>query len=194
MAQTNTSAFINFVQLIYYFGYPLASCPCLKLCLSPNPRNGLSLNLWPPGMTQRPWVESVYSQPPVLIPQQSELFFQGNEQTGWWSSSPHYIMFLRTSPLQREEKKSLFSRPILLGRQTDSTLAFTEACCSHLLTEPSPKPPCRGHSLCSWKMAFLVGRFGMSFLQARSFRRLKKCDISGLLFCAQQLHFKGSLE
>lgn len=66
MAQTNTSAFINFVWLIYYFGYPLAFSPCLELCLSPNPGNGLNLNLWPPGMTQRPGVESLYSQPPVL--------------------------------------------------------------------------------------------------------------------------------
>lgn len=65
--------------------------------------------------------------------------FKVMSRLGWWLSSPHYIMFLRTSTLQREEKKCIFSRPILLGRQTASILVCTEACCSYLLTEPSPK-------------------------------------------------------
>lgn len=88
---------INLVWLIYYFGYPFAFCPYLELCLSPNPRNGLNLNLWPPGMTQRSWVKSLYSQllfwQPFLIPQQSGLFFQGNEQTGWVIIQPslHHV-------------------------------------------------------------------------------------------------------
>lgn len=58
--------------------------------------------------------------------------------------------------------------------QTDSIVVCTETCCSHLLREPSPEPPCHGHSLCSsQKMASLVGQFGMCFLQAHSFRKLK---------------------
>lgn len=107
---------------------------------------------WPRGHGWNPCAANLVFWPPFSVTQQLELFFQGSEQTGWWSSSPHYIMFLRTSTLQREEKKCLFSRPILLGRQTASALVCTEACCSYLLREPSPKPPCHGHSLCSsWK-------------------------------------------
>lgn len=199
MAQTNTSVFINLYVAGLLFWLPFCIVSLLRAVSLLTLGMGWTLTCghqaWPRGHQCNPCTAHLLFWQPFFIAQQEELFFQGNEQTGWWSSSSHYIMFLRTSTLQREEKKCLFSRPILLGRQTVSILVYTEACCSYLLTEPPPKPPCHGHSLCSSrKMASLVGQFGMSFLLAHSFRRLKKCDISGLWFCVQQLHFKCSLE
>lgn len=128
---------------------------------------------WPRGQGWNPCTANLLFWQLYLIPQMSGLFFQGNEQTGWWSSSPHYIMFLRTSALQREEEKCLFSRPILLGRQTASILVCTEAC-SYLLTEPPPKPPCHGHSLCSSQKMASGRTVGNVLSPASQFQKVEK--------------------
>lgn len=121
MAQTDTSVFINLYVAGLLFWLPFCILSLLRAVSLLTLGMGWTLTCgyqaWPRGHECNPCTAHLLFWQPFFIPQQEELFFQGNEQTGWWSSSSHYIMFLRTSTLQREEKKCLFSRRILLGRQ-----------------------------------------------------------------------------
>lgn len=122
MAQTNTLLTLcgwSIILVTLLPSVPAWSCVSL-ITLGMSWTSTCGPQAWPRGHGWNPCTASLLFWQPFFIPQQSELFFQGNEQTGWWSSSPHYIMFLR---------------------QTASLLVCSEACCSYILTEPSPNLP-----------------------------------------------------
>lgn len=136
---------------------------------------------------------------PFLIPQQLELFFQGNEQIRCWLSSRDYIMYLRTSIWQRKHKTRNASSPGLSYLAARQLLYWSvlRLVVANILDRASTK------TSLSWtrfmlfsdtgQMMSLVGQLGMSFLQGHCFRRLDNCNISGLWFSVQQLHFICSL-